>query len=401
VLDFDVNQTGPAGSHWAALDEFQASLPFFWTTYGRGHWVPTDAEAIRQAFAQPDLFSNVSEVAAEPEPEYMWIPTNIDPPEHVKYRHVLNTRFAPEAIQRLAPRASALCRELIEGFRAKGSCDFISEFAGVFPTMVFLSSLGLPVSDTDEVAAWVRRIFDNLRDPDLHRPLAEAMGEVRGYFASLIADRRVTPADPAVDFVTHLVNSSIDGRPLSDDEILNISVVLLMAGVETTAGQLGFMFHHLATHPEDRRRIVADPSVIPAAIEEFLRIHAIVLPGRKVTRDAEFHGCPMQKGDMVMLSIPNANRSPVMFDDPLTVDLVRTPNRHVAFGSGPHRCLGIHLARRELATALSVWHELIPDYRDPSPRTLCVGDQRSPCRTASGACRVPQGPRTSSELEEV
>jgi len=363
VLDLDLNKVAPAGAHWATLDQLQKEYPFLWTTYGRGHWVLTDPLAIREAFQQPDLFSSVSEVAAEPEPEYTWIPSNIDPPEHVKYRHVLNPRFSPEAVERLAPQAEGFCRDLIGGFLAKGGCDFMAEFAGVYPTIVFLDSLGLPVGDTERVAMWVRRIFDNLRDPDLHVPLAAAMEEVRAYFRDLIADRRVHPGDPSADFLTHLLGSDIDGRSLTDDEILNISVVLLMAGVETTTGQLGFMFHHLATHPDDRQRIIGDPSSIPTAIEEFLRVHPIVLPGRKLTRDADFHGCPMKKGDMVMLTIPCANRSEDAFEDPTAVHLDRKPNRHISFGSGPHRCLGIHLARRELATALSVWHELIPEYR--------------------------------------
>src|SRR5207302_4979928 len=234
VLDFDVNQVAAAGAHWAMLDELQEQHSYFWTTYGRGHWVLTDPVAIREAFQQPELFSSVSEVAAEPEPEYTWIPSNVDPPEHVKYRHVLNPRFSPEAIERLSPQATLFCRDLVSGFADKGECDFMAEFAGVYPTMVFLASLGLPVEDGEQMATWVRRIFDNLRNPDLHQPLAAAMAEVRTYFAGLIADRRAEPADPSVDFVSHLLGSQIDGRPLDDEEILNISVVLLMAGVETT-----------------------------------------------------------------------------------------------------------------------------------------------------------------------
>jgi cytochrome P450 len=188
------------------------------------------------------------------------------------------------------------------------------------------------------------------------------MDDVRAWFTGVIEDRRASPRDPAVDFVSHLLVSTIDGRPLTPDELLNICLVLLMAGVETTTGQLGYMLQFLAEHPAERRRIAEDPSVIPTAVEEFLRIHSIVLPGRKVTRDVEFHGCPMREGDMVMLTIPCGNRSPKTFPEPLEVDLERSPNRHVAFGAGPHRCLGIHLARRELAIVLRLWHEAIPDY---------------------------------------
>jgi cytochrome P450 len=251
---------------------------------------------------------------------------------------------------------------LIEGFAARGGCDFVADFASAYPTAVFLHSLGLPVDDTKTFADWVRNIFDNFRHPDLAPLLNRALDQVRSYFGNLIADRRADPRDPTVDFMSHLLGSSIDGRPLSDDEILNISVVLLMAGIETTTGQLGFMFAYLASNPVARQRIIDEPAVIPAAVEEFLRAQSIILPGRKLTRDADFHGCPMKKGDMVMLPIPAANRSPAMFPDPAELDFDRTPNRHIAFGAGAHRCLGIHLARRELATALRIWHERIPNY---------------------------------------
>lgn len=362
-VPLDLNRPGAAGSHWDTLDELQKELPWFWTTYRFGHWILTDPGAIREAFQTPELFSSVSEVAAEPDPEYVWIPSNLDPPEHVKYRQILNARFAPESIERLTPMAEEIARSLIEGFRDRGRCDFMAEFASAYPTAVFLHSLGLDLADTDQVVTWVRAIFDNLRDPELHAPLRAAMDDVRAWFRGLIADRQAQPRDPASDFVSHLLRSTVDGEPLSDDDMLNICVVLLMAGVETTAGQLGYMFHWLAEHPDERDRLVATPALVPTAVEEFLRIHSIVLPGRKVTRDVEFHGCPMHRGDMVMLTIPSANRSPEAFAQPLEVDLERAPNRHVAFGAGPHRCLGIHLARRELAIVLRIWHELIPSYR--------------------------------------
>jgi cytochrome P450 len=369
-IDLDLNRPGPAGSHWATLDELQRELPWFWTTYRHGHWVLTDPVAVREAFQTPEIFSSVSEVAAEPNPDYVWIPSNLDPPEHVKYRQILNARFAPEAIDRLTPDAEEIGRSLIEGFRTQGRCDFMADFASLYPTAVFLRSLGLDVVDTKQVVSWVRAIFDNLRDPELHAPLKSAMQDVRSWFGGLIADRTADPRDPTVDFVSHLLAATLDGVPLSDDDLLNICVVLLMAGVETTTGQLGYMLQFLAEHPDQRRRIIEHPEIIPNAVEEFLRFHSIVLPGRKLTRDVEFHGCPMRQGDMVMLTIPSANRSPQAFADPLHLDFDRTPNRHVAFGAGPHRCLGIHLARRELAIVLRIWHEAIPDYRIESAEPL-------------------------------
>jgi cytochrome P450 len=238
----------------------------------------------------------------------------------------------------------------------------MADFASVYPATVFLHSLGLPIEHAPQLVTWVRTIFDSLRHPDLASSLASAMGEVRAYFDDALHRRRRAEGNPDRDFLTHLLRSEIDGRPLREEEILTMCVVLTMAGVETTASQLGYMFHYLAEHPEKRRRIIDEPEIITAAVEEFLRVHPIVLPGRKVTRDIDFHGCPMRRGDMVMLPLPAANRAPATDEHPAEVDFDRRPNRHIAFGLGPHRCLGIHLARRELATALQVWHEIIPDY---------------------------------------
>jgi cytochrome P450 len=363
VFTFNMNDTTGLYGHWEQLDQLQEKHPYFWMNFAYGYWVLTEPDSIREAFQRPDLFSSSAEVASEPHPKYTFIPTNIDPPEHVKYRHILNPRFSPGAVGRLAGSTEQHCRDIIARFIDRGSCDFISEFASVYPTMVFMSSLGLPVDDTPIFVELVAKVFANLRDPARADVLVSALESIRTYFRAALNDRRDGPVrDLDTDFLTHLLTAEKDGQPLSEEEILNICQVLVMAGLETTAGQLGYMFHFLAAHPDVRRRIVEDPSLIDRAVEEFLRVHAIVLPGRKVTQDMEFHGCPMQEGDMVMLAIPAANRAPSVVEHPTEVDLDRPQTRHIAFGLGPHRCLGLHLARRELATALAVWHELIPDY---------------------------------------
>ena len=363
VISFNLNDSTGLYGHWELIDDLQEKHEYFWMDFAFGYWVLTEPESIREAFQRPELFSSSAEVASEPNPKYTFIPTNIDPPEHIKYRHILNPRFSPAAVQRLSDPTEQFCRAIIGGFLADGSCDFIADFASVFPTMVFMRSLGLPVEDTPMFVAHVATIFANLRDPAMADELGAALQAIRDYFQDALDDRRRDPRDPEGDFLSYFLASEKDGSPLSNEEILNICQVLSMAGLETTAGQLGFMFHHMATHPEEQRRIVEDPSVIDRAVEEFLRAHAIVLPGRKVTEDVEFHGCPMQKGDMVMLPIPAANRAPSLMEHPTEIEFDRPQTRHIAFGLGPHRCLGVHLARRELATALAVWHELIPSYR--------------------------------------
>jgi len=190
-----------------------------------------------------------------------------------------------------------------------------------------------------------------------------AWGEIASYWTGKVAARHAQPLDPGVDFVSHLCRGELDGAPLPDDDIINIMVTLTLGSLDTLKSQLGWCFYHLATHPEDRRRLLAEPGLIPGAVEEFLRAYPIVPMARKLTADIDFHGCPMRKGDMVMLAYHSATRDPRQFPDADKVIIDRSPNRHIAFGASEHRCLGSHLARAELQTAIREWHALIPDYR--------------------------------------
>jgi cytochrome P450 len=189
-----------------------------------------------------------------------------------------------------------------------------------------------------------------------------AMFEVMGYFDELIKERRHNRQD---DLLSEALTWTIEGEPIAHDDMLSFCLLMFMAGLDTVAIQLNYSWWHLATHDADRARIAREPATIPAAVEELLRAYAFVAPGRKVMRDGDFHGCPMHAGDMVLLPLCAATRDPAAFADPETVDFDRQPNNHIAFGVGPHRCLGSHLARRELRIALEEWHKRIPDYRIP------------------------------------
>jgi cytochrome P450 len=198
-------------------------------------------------------------------------------------------------------------------------------------------------------------------------PESDPDGEIRagfmlsiaGYLGELLAARRAERRD---DIISYLVGCSVDGRPLTDAELMEMCFLLYMAGLDTVAGMIGFMFWHLAEHPDHRRALVADESLIPDAVEEFLRYYSIVNTSRVVTRDADFGGCPMKAGDRAVLPTAAANRDPRAFTDADAFVIDRRPNRHIAFGAGPHRCLGSHLARLELRVALEEWHRRIPEY---------------------------------------
>jgi len=357
-------KVAPAGEHWKELDALREQHRFFWNTYGSGYWVLTRYDDIKEASHQPDIFSNHSIVATDPEPAYRFLPSFLDPPQHVKYRRLLNRWFAPAAVQKMAPEITRHAREAIEPLVAAGHTDFCATFGDQYPVKVFLLSVGLDTSDADFFVSCVRRMSGAITGlaEDVAQMMA-AWGEIAAYWTEKVADRHARPLDPDVDIVSHLCRGEVDGAPLPDADIIDLMVTLTLGSLDTLKSQLGWCFYHLAAHPDDRRRLIAEPELIPSAVEEFLRAYPIVPMARKVTRDIDFHGCPMRKGDMVMLTYPSATRDPREFPDADKVILDRFPNRHMAFGVSEHRCLGSHLARNEMQTAIREWHRLIPDYR--------------------------------------
>lgn len=354
-----------ATTHWQEIDELREKHRYFWneTDAGSGYWVLTQYNDIREAFQNPDVFCNHSIVASDPDPAYRFLPSFLDPPEHMKYRQVMNRWFAPNAVARFKPEIERLAATTVDKLVADGQCDFTRTFGDRYPVKVFLLSMGLPLDDADFFVSCVRRISGSVTDMDHQSEMLQAWGDVANYWRSLLEQRKARPADPEVDFVTHMIRSRIDDHPVPDEDIIDICVTLTIGSLDTLKSQLGWCFYHLAMHPEDQRRLVESPDLIPNAVEEFLRAYPIVSMARKLTRDVDFHGCPMKKDDMVLLTIQAATRDPRVFPDAGEVIIDRQPNRHIAFGASEHRCLGSHLARAELQIAIAEWHRRIPEYR--------------------------------------
>ncbi|MGH3556351.1 MAG: cytochrome P450 [Mycobacterium sp.] len=354
----------PAGSNFKKLDEIQQQVrPFFRADEQDGYWVFTDHDAILEALQNPEVFSNSSAVPLEPNPPYKWIPMMLDPPEHGKWRNLLGLYFSPGRVRGLEDEQRVFARDLINKFLRSGSCDFYSDFAAIFPTTIFLQIIGLPIAKLPDFMHWEAKILDATADSDPDRSIAvAAMMEVAGYFSELIAEKRADPGKRGDDIVSHALDWRIDGEAPLDADLLSCMLLLFMAGLDTVASQLSYSFLHLATHEADRKRIATDASIIPVAVEELLRAYPIVQTGRKATKDIDFHGCPVKKGEVIELPLAMANRDPREHHRGGTVDLDAPRPRHIAFGAGPHRCLGSHLARQELTVVLEEWHRLIPEY---------------------------------------
>jgi cytochrome P450 len=283
---------------------------------------------------------------------------------HTAWRQLLGPFFSPGAIGNMQPAVRQRFVEVLDSVADRGECDFVHDVALRFPNVIFMDMFGLPRDDAEQFQSWeVDILHGGHATADAEQRRMDAMMAVYGYFTGLIKERREHPDPSRTDILSKSLDFEIDGEHVTDQDLLDFCLLMFMAGLDTVAAQLTFSWWHLATHDEDRRRIVDDPSLIDTAIEEFLRYYSFVTPSRKVLEDTEIAGCPVHAGQMVYLPLVSANRDPREFENAGEVLIDRTSNRHIAFGAGPHRCLGAHLARQELHVAMELWHQRIPHYR--------------------------------------
>jgi cytochrome P450 len=366
VFHQDFSEPQPLGCHWALADRLREQAPVYFNSYAQGYWIFTRHDAVKDIYKNPEIFSSESITPWDPEPIYRFVPTQIDRPDHIKYRRILNPWFSPSRMDAAEPRVRAICRRLVEETAREGGCDFVKEFALRYPTEVFLAVIGIDLAHADRFLVWVEDFFRGFGgDPEGQVAMANALQSIRAYWVDALAERRNDPAPREGDIASYLLHATYDGeRPLTDEERLDMLTVLVLAGLDTTRAQLGYMFRHLALHPEDRRRLIEEPELIPLAVEEVLRFYTMIFgDGRKVTRDVEFHGAQLRRGDMVYGLVSAANRDPRVYERANEFVIDRKKNHHFGFASGPHRCLGMHLARREMQVAVEEWLRVIPDFR--------------------------------------
>jgi cytochrome P450 len=369
VTDFDVYEPSlatPVDVFQQRVAELAAKGPVVYSSAYGGHWVVTGYKEVHQVLTDPKTFSSYPNNLVTPADFGKFIPLELDPPDHTAYRQVLQPLFSPQRMKKLSDDIRTVVNGLIDEFAPRGEAEFISEFAHELPARIFLALMDWPLEDAP--------LFTEATDVVLFGKPGGTQEEsdqarisagltVAGYFQKVIEDRRSNPRE---DATSKLINTEValpDGtRLLEDQELILMFYLLLMGGLHTVQGSLAWAIMHLVDNPSQRESIITDPAVIPTAVEEILRIEAAVAAGRRATRDVELGGVSIAEGDQLLLMLCSANRDPDAFPHPTDFDINRSPNRHLSFGAGVHRCLGSHLGRVELTIALEELHRRIPDY---------------------------------------
>jgi cytochrome P450 len=318
---------------------------------GKPGWVLTRHDLIRDAYLDYEHFSstrdaNTGDVLGAD--MVRMIPVEVDPPEHQHYRRILNPLFTPKHVNTYAAMVQETCDRLVEEIPDPTNCEFISEFAEVFPNSIFLSLLGLPQEELPQFLEWERQLLRSGDQADYEKS-SEAAKLIFQYLYGFLTQQRENP--DRTEFMEALLIGTVEDRPLDDFEILGYCFLFYVAGLDTVYSTLGWIMRHLANDQALQDHLRANPQDIPKAVDEFTRAYAVPAPHRRVARDFEFHGVQMRKNDVVLLPLYLASRDPRAYDNPHQIDIDRGA-RSLSFATGPHTCLGVHLAKRELRTVL-------------------------------------------------
>lgn len=364
VTDFDQHSSEFAADPFGVLDNLLENSPRSWSTAHGGFWVVADHEHVIKGLADYETFSSSAGPAIPVNPfGARHIPVALDPPDHREYRRVLNDWYSKSSILKLEPVLREMVEGIVQGLVKRGSWDFAADLANVSPGNATLGILGWDASRQRELMDVMARTMDNQasKDPEVIEANSRANAWIRD---QIIAEAQNRREHPTSDLMSVLANEpTVYGRPLTDEEITDMVVLLLLAGFHTTSGAFTSLMIEMEKDPEFRRRLQEQRELIPAAIEEVIRVYSpAAAHARLVMRDLEFGGINMRKGDMVLFINMAANRDPEAFSDPGTLDLDHPRARSVAFGWGVHRCLGLHLARLILKIEVETVFDLMPGY---------------------------------------
>lgn len=369
-IDFD-HHSPEYAQRWREIsDENISRCPVAHTAAHGGYWLLSDHKSVGDAARDDTTFSSFHDVTGDvndyegiviPPSPVLQVPIELDPPEATAYRRILNPLFSPARSRAYEPAIRSITTACLDRICEKGEGDLVLDLGGPVPTLLTMQMLGLPLKHGERYADTIHKIT-------YMTPAVEGYGDVLKTFFELVTGlvesiplRRANPGD---DLISTLVAAEIDGKPLNDEQVTSVCTLVIAGGVDTTTSLFADTLVWLDEHPEQRQRLIDDPSLIPTATEEFLRYFTPQqLLARTATRDVEVGGQLIREGERVMLSWAAANRDPSVFESPAEVRLDRAPNRHTTFGLGQHRCLGSNLARVEFAVMLSELLRRMPDFR--------------------------------------
>jgi camphor 5-monooxygenase len=360
VVDFDIYHPMSNGldlhESWRKLQE-SGKPDVVWTPRNGGHWMVLRGRLITEVLRDYQTFSSrVIFVPKEPAGEaYRAVPITLDPPAHRPIRSLLNEDLSPKRIRSLEDSIRSLAAELIESFRSKGHCDFVKDFAEQMPLRIFMQMVELPFAD----APRLKHLADQYTRPEPGVSYDDVGRGFLEYLEPIIRERRSRHGS---DMLSHLINGTVEGRPLTDEETANLCVQVLVAGLDTVVNAMSFIMLFLARSPESRRALAAQLDKLSSSLQELLRRFSMVTVAREITRDVEFEGAQLKRGEMMvvptLLHGLDARENP----DPMTVDFKRSSVNHSIFGSGIHTCAGAHLAKTEIRIMLEEWLTRIPEF---------------------------------------
>lgn len=331
----------------------------FYSPCNGGHWVATRAEDIFEIYRDHDRFSNHGVALFREHSGALLIPGELDPPIHTAFRNALIPETSPRRMRELEAFSRKMARDLIAKIAPLGRCEFRGAISEKLPIYNFFEFVSLPLDDADDLIPPSNAITRGTSVEDF----AWGMGQVKAYVQARIDERLKVPKD---DFISRMLAADIDGRKIRPEECLMMVINVMLGGLDTTTGTMGFAFNFLGRNPEHRRQLRDDPSLIPEAIEELLRRHGIFNTGRLVKQDMEFRGFNLRENDLILVPTSLHNLDPERFPDPLKVDFHRGDKNHLTFGVGIHRCLGSNFARSQVRILLEEWFAAIPDFEvDP------------------------------------
>lgn len=376
MVDFDLFHVpeGVADPAEVLLDLVRRGVPkIFYTPRNGGHWMFLDYADIVEGYRDYSIFSTYQTPIPPIEPFPVVVPQGIDPPEHKVFRSLLAPMFTPVAVRRMVDEMQRRANALIDEFANDGQCDFITQFAERFPTSMFLYLFGLPEERLEEFLS-LSNVFFRSTDPDVR---AKNIADIYAVMEALFREKEQNPGNDIASAIVAARDATGNQHDWTD--ILNCGFLLFVAGLDTVTNTFALIWRYLATTPEARKYFrdrLDDPDAFLNGIEELIRINAVANNYRRITHDCEYRGIKFRKNDRLVLSGTIANRDPEIFKEPNRINLNREVNVHVTFGVGPHRCIGSHLAKREIMVSMQEWLKRIPEFElaaDQPPSSAFAG----------------------------